>query len=190
MVNQFKSLLIKRLCFVFLLSSGIWREQNMLLCVSLMPEMICLLSFQHSHLSLLIFYTLHTKLLQLCLTLCYPMDQSPPGSSVPMDSSLQSSSVRGVHQEKKNTGVGCYALLQGIFPTRGLNPYLLCLLHWQKGSLPTSITWEAHVCILDVCTCVCVCLSPNLSDSLYNSKTLLSYGVCYLKYEQTQDLWK
>ena len=25
----------------------------------------------------------------------------------------------------KNTGVGCYALLQGIFPTRGLNPGLL-----------------------------------------------------------------
>ena len=35
----------------------------------------------------------------------------------------------------KNTGVGCYALLQGIFPTRGLNPCLPCLLHWQAGSL-------------------------------------------------------
>ena len=36
----------------------------------------------------------------------------------------------------KNTGVGCYALLQGIFPIQGLNPYLLCLLHWQEGSSP------------------------------------------------------
>ena len=36
----------------------------------------------------------------------------------------------------KNTGVGCRALLQGIFPTQELNPYLLCLLHWQAGSLP------------------------------------------------------
>ena len=35
----------------------------------------------------------------------------------------------------KNTGVGCCALLQGIFPSQGLNPYLLCLLHWQAGSL-------------------------------------------------------
>ena len=26
-------------------------------------------------------------------------------------------------------------LLQGIFPTQGLNPRLLCLLHWQAGSL-------------------------------------------------------
>ena len=33
----------------------------------------------------------------------------------------------------KNTGVGCHALLQGIFLTQGLN--LLCLLHWQVDSL-------------------------------------------------------
>ena len=36
----------------------------------------------------------------------------------------------------KNTGVGCRALLQGIFSTQGLNPCLLHLLHWQAGSLP------------------------------------------------------
>ena len=35
----------------------------------------------------------------------------------------------------KNTGVGCHFLFQGIFLTRGLNPHLLCLLHWQAGSL-------------------------------------------------------
>ena len=28
----------------------------------------------------------------------------------------------------KNTGVGCHALLQGIFQTQGSNPHLLCLL--------------------------------------------------------------
>ena len=28
---------------------------------------------------------------------------------------------------------GCHALLQGIFSTQGLNPHLLCLLHWQVG---------------------------------------------------------
>ena len=39
------------------------------------------------------------------------------------------------------------ALLQGIFPTQGSNPHLLCLLHWQVGSLSPA-TWEAqyHVC--------------------------------------------
>ena len=31
---------------------------------------------------------------------------------------------------------GCHALLQGIFPTQGLNLHLLHLLHWHVGSLP------------------------------------------------------
>ena len=38
----------------------------------------------------------------------------------------------------KNTGVGCHFLLQGIFPTQGLNLRLLWLLHWQADSLPLS----------------------------------------------------
>ena len=36
----------------------------------------------------------------------------------------------------KNTGASCHALLQGIFCTQGSDPHLLCLLHWQAGSLP------------------------------------------------------
>ena len=43
----------------------------------------------------------------------------------------------------KYTRVGCHALLQGIFLTQGLNPCLLSLLHWQGGSLLTSVTSEA-----------------------------------------------
>ena len=38
----------------------------------------------------------------------------------------------------KNTGVGCHALLQGIFLVQGSNPHLLCLLHSQTDSLPLS----------------------------------------------------
>ena len=38
----------------------------------------------------------------------------------------------------KNTGVSCPFLFQGIFPTQGSNPYLLCLLYWQVSSLPLS----------------------------------------------------
>ena len=34
--------------------------------------------------------------------------------------------------------MGCYFLLQGIFPTQGSNPHHLCLLHWQAASLPLS----------------------------------------------------
>ena len=66
------------------------------------------------------------KSLQSCLTLRDPMDYSPPGSSVTGDS------------PGKNTGVGCHVLLQGIFPTQGSNPGLLCLLYWQAGSLPLA----------------------------------------------------
>ena len=38
----------------------------------------------------------------------------------------------------KNTGVDCHALLHRIFPTQGSNLFLLCLLHWQAGSLPLA----------------------------------------------------
>ena len=39
----------------------------------------------------------------------------------------------------KNTKEGCHALLHGIFPTQGLNLHLLCLLHWQVGSLSSLL---------------------------------------------------
>ena len=39
----------------------------------------------------------------------------------------------------KNTGVGCHALLQGIFPTQGSNDCLFRLLRWQADSLPLAI---------------------------------------------------
>ena len=54
---------------------------------------------------------------QSCLTLCDPVDCSPPGSS-----------VHGIFQTRI-TGVGCHALLQGIFLMQGLNPRFLQILH-------------------------------------------------------------
>ena len=62
------------------------------------------------------------KSLQSCPTLCNPMDCSPARVPCPW------------HSPGKNTGAGCQALLQGIFPTQGSNPHLFCLLHWQVGS--------------------------------------------------------
>ena len=44
----------------------------------------------------------------------------------------------------KNTGVGCHFFLQRIFPTQGLDLYLL---HWQGGSLPLHHQ-ESPVCQL------------------------------------------
>ena len=56
---------------------------------------------------------------QTCLTLCDSMACSPPGLC-PWDS------------PGNNTGVGCHFLVQGIFPTQGLNPCLLCLPHCRQ----------------------------------------------------------
>ena len=66
-----------------------------------------------------------TKSLKSCLTLCNPMDCNPLDSS-----------VLGIIPGR-NTGVG-YHLLQGIFVIQGSKPSLLCILHWQAGSLPLA----------------------------------------------------
>ena len=46
--------------------------------------------------------------------------------------------------------MGCHALLQGIFPTQGLNPRLLCLCIGRR-ILYTSATWEALLMLLVCC---------------------------------------
>ena len=61
---------------------------------------------------------------QSCPTFCDPMNGSPPGSFVQGDS------------PGKNTGVGCHAFLQGIFPTQGLEPRSPLL---QVDSLPAEL---------------------------------------------------
>ena len=55
---------------------------------------------------------MRAKSLQSCLTLCDPMNCSPPGS-LSMGFSSKSPAVR------------CHAFLQGIFLTQGSNPRLL-----------------------------------------------------------------
>ena len=85
----------------------------------------------------------------------------------PMDCSLPGSTVRGV-SPGKNTGVGCHALLQGIFPTQGWNSslprcrrILYCLSHQGRlGVLKNSLKkfWKS-------------------SDLLKNSRKLRSTGL-------------
>ena len=70
------------------------------------------------------------KVSQSCLTLCNPMDYSPWNSP------------------SQNTGVGSLSLLQGIFPTQGLNPGLPHCRHIvyqlsHKGS-PRILEWVAY----------------------------------------------
>ena len=73
---------------------------------------------------------------QLCLTLCDSMDCSPPSSPIHGDS------------PGKNSGMGCYALLQGIFLTQGLNPGLphcrQILYHLSHQGSPRILEWVAY----------------------------------------------
>ena len=73
-----------------------------------------------------------------------------------MDCSLPGSSVHGIFLGKK-TGMSCYFLLQGIFPTQGLN---LQLPHWQLNSLPlgclvSQLTFAAAAKLLQLCRTLC-----------------------------------
>ena len=69
-------------------------------------------------------------------------DAELPAQSVPCppphpDDRLMEPAAHALGFSGKNSpGVGCHALLQGIFLTQGLNLRLLHLLHWQAGSLP------------------------------------------------------
>ena len=119
-----------------------------------------------------------TKLLPSCPNLCNPRDCSTSG---------------------KNTGVGCHVFLQGIFLTQGLNlglphcrqtPYrlshhgrepfqtLMCLLHWQVGSLPRappqqakSVKWSRTILNLSFSQVIWVC---GNNPALKNATTIFS----------------
>ena len=101
---------------------------------------------------------------QLYPILCDPMDYSLPGSSVHGDS------------PGKNTGMGCPALLQGIFPTQGLNPGLLhcrqILYHLSHQGRPLTLT-SLDKCLFSECIksllCMPVCqVTSVVSDSLWH----------------------
>ena len=92
-----------------------------------------------------------------CTELCL-VAQSCPTLSDPMDCSPQGSSVHG-DSPGKNTGVGCHALLQGIFPTQGLNPglphckWILYQLSYQGSPnhhvyLDLFCDWKVPLCML------------------------------------------
>ena len=81
---------------------------------------------------------------QSCPTLCYPMDCSPPVTSVHGDS------------PGKNTGVICHALLQGIFLTLELNQSLLhCRWILYQLSYQGSPVIQWYLFINQMILCVC-----------------------------------
>ena len=78
---------------------------------------------------------MHAKSFQSCPVWCIPMDWRLPVSSVHGDS------------PGKITGVGCHALLQGIFLTQVSKPHLLCLLNRQADSLPLVPPGKSLFCV-------------------------------------------
>ena len=83
----------------------------------------------------------------------------------------------------KSTGVGCHALLQGIFPPQGWNRHLLNFLHWQVGSLPLAPPgkhrmWQSPY--LNPCSpasVLCIMTQLGMPFSSVNLKIFLSWAL-------------
>ena len=117
------------------------------------PQTVELLSL-YNHMSHFLIINLLTFVCaqssQSRLTLCDPMDSSPSGEE-PWDS------------PPKNTGVGCHALLQGIFPTQGSKPHLQHLLHCRW----ILYHWATRKISLYIYTYLCVCVWFYFSGRLW-----------------------
>ena len=93
---------------------------------------------------------MHTKnTFKVCLYKCvYLVTQSCPTLRNPLDCSLPSSSNHG-DSPGKNTGMGCHALLQGIFPTQGSNPGLphcrWIPYHLSHQGSPRILKWVPYI---------------------------------------------
>ena len=98
---------------------------------------------------------LHAKLLQSCLAL-QPCGLRPIGLLCPWGSSGE------------NAGVGCQALLQGVFPIQGSNPHLSPAL--AGGFFTTSTTWGAPIAyyLIAICYCFCCYITMGLEEHQFS----------------------
>ena len=120
-------------------------------------------------------FKLKMKVSQLCPTLCNPIDYTVHGNS-----------------PGQNTGVGCHALLQGIFPTERLNPGLphcRSIFHQlsHQGS-PRIQEWVAYLSPVDLPNPGIKPASPALpADSLsaelsWNSRFRTIAGIIIIEF--------
>ena len=107
---------------VWIITRGIW----------VLARILCIISDPVVHVCMLNCFSC----VQLCAILWTVAHQAP----LSMDSS------------GKNTGVGCYALLHGIFLTQGPNSRLLLSPALAGRFFTTSATWEAD-CTIPVAKC-------------------------------------
>ena len=65
----------------------------------------------------------------VCVCVCVCVSRSVMSSSLRPHGLYSARLLCQLNSPVKNTGVGCHALLQGNFPTQGLNP---CLLYYRQ----------------------------------------------------------
>ena len=84
---------------------------------------------------------------QTCAVLCL-VTQSCPTLCNPMDCVVHQPCLSTGDSPDKNIGVGCHALLQGIFPVQESNPGLphcrLILYHLSHQGSPRILEWVAY----------------------------------------------
>ena len=97
----------------FIRGSSWPRDQIQVSCIAWRFFTIWVTREAHLYIYIFIYIYQFSSVTQSCPTLCDSMDCGPSGSSVHGNS------------PDKNTGMGCHALLQGIFQTQGSNPSLL-----------------------------------------------------------------
>ena len=110
------------------------------------------------------------KLLQLCPTLCDPIDCSLPWDSL-----------------GKNTGLGCHFLLQRIFLTQGSKPRSPAVI---GGFFTTSATWKAPVSPVPTSNVLrCCCSVAKSCTILFDlmDRSMPGFPVlhCLLEFAQT-----
>ena len=99
-----------------------------------------------------------TDILRMCVLSCcrcvwlFATLWSPPGSS-----------VHGILQARIQERVAVPSFRRIL--TQGSNPHLLCLLHWQMGSLPLMPLGEAWL-TYTACACLVAQLCPTHCDPM------------------------
>ena len=91
--------------------------------------------------------------------------------------------------------MGCYFLLQGIFPIQGSNLCLLCLLHWQKGSLPLvppGKPSDDYVLVTQLCPTLCDPMDCSLPGSsvpgILQARILEWVAISFSKHKEAHEL--
>ena len=88
----------------------------------------------------------------------------------------------------KNTQVSCHFPLQGLFPPHGLNPRLLCLLHWQADFLPLNHQGGPYIQISYINfsrSILCLLFCPQFSElgkSFNLQFVIYIYSIGFLKW--------